>query len=72
MHIHVRFDRRVYKYLRHFKPLILLQAAFDFFFRFLSRRVNGYIFAMSADFHVLSPRDFHNHSPTPGFCFLSF
>ncbi len=27
---------------------------------------------LSADFHVLSPRDFHNHSPTPGFCFLSF
>jgi hypothetical protein len=26
----------------------------------------------SADFHVLSPRDFHDHSPTPGFCFLSF
>jgi hypothetical protein len=22
-----------------------------------------------ADFHVLSPRDFHDHSPTPGFCF---
>jgi CheY-like chemotaxis protein len=22
-----------------------------------------------ADFHVLSPRGVHNHSPTPGFCF---
>jgi hypothetical protein len=22
-----------------------------------------------ADFHFLSPRGFHNHSPTPGFCF---
>jgi len=22
-----------------------------------------------ADFHDLSPRGFHNHSPTPGFCF---
>jgi hypothetical protein len=26
----------------------------------------------NADFHDLSPRDFHYHSPTPGFCFLSF
>src|SRR5947209_9576741 len=25
-----------------------------------------------ADFHDLSPRGFHHHSPTPGFCFLSF
>jgi hypothetical protein len=25
-----------------------------------------------ADFHALSPRDFHDHSPTPGFCCLSF
>ena len=28
--------------------------------------------AFSADFHDLSPRGFHNHSPTPGSCFLSF
>ena len=26
----------------------------------------------SADFHNLSPRGFHYHSPTPGFCVLSF
>src|SRR5437588_4514387 len=31
-----------------------------------SRWVSG------ADFHDLSPRGFHHHSPTPGFCFLSF
>jgi hypothetical protein len=24
---------------------------------------------LHADFHDLSPRDFHHHSPTPGFCF---
>jgi hypothetical protein len=28
--------------------------------------------SLSADFHDLSPRGFHDHSPTPGFSFLIF
>jgi hypothetical protein len=39
-------------------------------------KVRGVCFKLAvfitADFHDLSLRDFHYHSPTPGFCFLSF
>jgi hypothetical protein len=49
----------VYKYLRHFKPLILFQATLDFFFRFLSCGVNGYIFTVRTEYGELTVERFN-------------